>query len=285
MVAELGGYKQAHPSPTPLTMGHSGIEEGPTSLKELGSRAQAVRGGNVHARLSLAGTAQPPSPAQAPSPPVRWWVYGKVGLHLSFGLCPAESNRQRLGHQALTCVPQPKAWLQGGAQKVIRIVDDPMLPSHKLFLPSGKGHRSIQTLTTRLCNLVKVDGIMKKEDYLKILVENLVVSAHKLNLPENWTYQQDNEPKHTARVVKQWFRDKQWLEWPSQSPDLNPIENLWRKLKIRVRARKPSNLQQLGTFVKEEWGNILQQTCRNLVETYKKHLQAIIKNKVFSTDY
>ncbi|KAK3544260.1 hypothetical protein QTP86_008735 [Hemibagrus guttatus] len=134
-------------------------------------------------------------------------------------------------------------------------------------------------------NLVKVDGIMKKEDYLKILVENLVVSAHKLNLPENWTYQQDNEPKHTARVVKQWFRDKQWLEWPSQSPDLNPIENLWRKLKIRVRARKPSNLQQLGTFVKEEWGNIPQQTSRNLVETYKKHLQAIIKNKVFSTDY
>ncbi|KAK3563781.1 hypothetical protein QTP86_034507, partial [Hemibagrus guttatus] len=41
MVAELGGYKQAHPSPTPLTMGHSREEEGPTSLKELGSRAQA----------------------------------------------------------------------------------------------------------------------------------------------------------------------------------------------------------------------------------------------------
>ncbi|KAK3517240.1 hypothetical protein QTP70_001389, partial [Hemibagrus guttatus] len=44
MVAELGGYKQAHPSPMPLTMGHSRGEEGPTSFKELGSRAQAVRG-------------------------------------------------------------------------------------------------------------------------------------------------------------------------------------------------------------------------------------------------
>ncbi|KAK3506512.1 hypothetical protein QTP70_004554 [Hemibagrus guttatus] len=42
MVAELGGYK---PSPTPLTIGHSRVEEGPTSLKELGSRAKAVRGG------------------------------------------------------------------------------------------------------------------------------------------------------------------------------------------------------------------------------------------------
>ncbi|KAK3545825.1 hypothetical protein QTP70_015264 [Hemibagrus guttatus] len=45
MAAELGGYKQAHPSPTPLTMGHSREEEGPTSLKELGSIAQAVCGG------------------------------------------------------------------------------------------------------------------------------------------------------------------------------------------------------------------------------------------------
>ncbi|KAK3520848.1 hypothetical protein QTP70_034176, partial [Hemibagrus guttatus] len=44
MAAELGGYKQAHPSPMPLTMGHSRREEGPTSLKELGSRAQAVHG-------------------------------------------------------------------------------------------------------------------------------------------------------------------------------------------------------------------------------------------------
>ncbi|KAK3509146.1 hypothetical protein QTP70_020257, partial [Hemibagrus guttatus] len=57
------------------------------------------------------------------------------------------------------------------------------------------------------------------------------------------------------------------LEWPSQSPDLNPIENLWRELKIRVRARKPYNLQELGAFVKEEWGNVPQQTCRNLVVT------------------
>ncbi|KAK3537939.1 hypothetical protein QTP70_024550 [Hemibagrus guttatus] len=51
MAAKLGGYKQAHPSPTPLTMGHSREEESPTSLKELGSRAQAVCGG----KLSLAG--------------------------------------------------------------------------------------------------------------------------------------------------------------------------------------------------------------------------------------
>ncbi|KAK3552059.1 hypothetical protein QTP70_031765 [Hemibagrus guttatus] len=46
------------------------------------------------------------------APSCGWWAYGKVGLRLSFGLCPTESHRQRLGHQALACVPRPQAWLQ-----------------------------------------------------------------------------------------------------------------------------------------------------------------------------
>ncbi|KAI3354585.1 hypothetical protein L3Q82_019089 [Scortum barcoo] len=45
MAAELGSYKQAHTSPPPLTLGNSRVVEGPAPLKELGSRAQAMRGG------------------------------------------------------------------------------------------------------------------------------------------------------------------------------------------------------------------------------------------------
>ena len=54
-------------------------------------------------------------------------------------------------------------------------------------------------------NLVKVDGIMRKEDYVKILEENIWQSAEKLGLGQHWTFQQDNDPKHTAKVVKKWF--------------------------------------------------------------------------------
>ena len=128
---------------------------------------------------------------------------------------------------------------------------------------------------------------MRKENYIQILDENLKESAEKLQLGDNWKFQQDNDPKHTAKVVQKWFKDNDIsvLEWPSQSPDLNPIENLWRDLKIRVMARKPTNLTQLESFAKEEWAKIPQETCSTLVDTYKDRLEAVIKNKGYAIDY
>ena len=57
----------------------------------------------------------------------------------------------------------------------------------------------------------------------------------------------DNDPKHTSKVVAKWLKDNKVkvMEWPSQSPDLNPRDNLWAELKKRVRARRPTDLTQL----------------------------------------
>lgn len=50
------------------------------------------------------------------------------------------------------------------------------------------------------------------------------------------TFMQDNALIHTAKKVKEWFKNNSisLLEWPPYSPDLNPIENLWAKLKELV---------------------------------------------------
>ena len=75
-------------------------------------------------------------------------------------------------------------------------------------------------------------------------------SVKKLKLGRDWTFQQDNDPKHTSKSSKSWFQKKAWkvLEWPSQSPDLNPTENLCWDLKKAVAVHKPKNISELEVF-------------------------------------
>ena len=129
--------------------------------------------------------------------------------------------------------------------------------------------------------LVRIEGLMDGTKYRESLEGNLFQSSRDFRLGQRFPFQQDIDPKHTAKATLEWFKGKHLhvLEWPSQIPDLNPIENLWYDLKITVHQRNSSNLKQLEKFCPEEWAKIPVDRCAKLIETYHKRL-AIIMNKL-----
>ena len=126
-----------------------------------------------------------------------------------------------------------------------------------------------------------IDRRMDGVKYRYILEDNLQKSVEKMWFINEWWSKQDNDPKHTAKATQKWFVDKDIdvLKWPSQSPDLNPIKNVWRILKNKIQARRPSNLKELRIFSNEKWDKIPLKCCQNLIQIYKNHLKAVIAAK------
>ncbi|GFV98868.1 transposable element Tcb1 transposase [Trichonephila clavipes] len=89
--------------------------------------------------------------------------------------------------------------------------------------------------------------IVKTMDYIEILQNKLLPTARDLFGNQSWIFQDDNAPCHRAKVVQKWLKDHtvNRMDWPGQSPDLNPIENLWFKIGYGISKKKPSNKREL----------------------------------------
>ena len=115
----------------------------------------------------------------------------------------------------------------------------------------------------------------------KDLLETVMLPYAEENMPLVWQFQQDNDPKHSSKLVCEWFRQHNLkvVEWPSQSPDLNPIENLWGELKRKLARLPCRNKKELWENIQQEWYNMPIETCRKLISSMPKRIEAVIRSK------
>ncbi len=123
-----------------------------------------------------------------------------------------------------------------------------------------------------------IEGTMNANMYCDILKQRLGRRA---------VFQHDNDPKDTSKTTTALLKKLRVkvMDWPSISPDLDPIEHLWGILKQKVEERKVSNIHQLRDVVMEEWKRTPVATCEALVNSMPKRVKAVLENNGGHTKY
>lgn len=108
-----------------------------------------------------------------------------------------------------------------------------------------------------------------------------------MGLADDFYFQQDNDPKHTAEIVRLWivYHTPHTLKTPPQSPDLNPIEHLWDELGRRMRQHSITSKTQLKERLLQEWQNIGLEVTEKLVNSMRNRLKEVIHQKGMPTRY
>lgn len=131
------------------------------------------------------------------------------------------------------------------------------------------------------------DGTMDANVYVDILDRCLLPFLHDV-FPNGHRFMQDNDPKHTSRLAKEFFEDKSvnWWKTPTESPDLNPIENLWHELKEFLRREvKPHTKEELITGIQQFWETVTVSKCVRYIRHLRKVIPQVIQEQGGPTGY
>jgi transposase len=128
------------------------------------------------------------------------------------------------------------------------------------------------------------DGNMNAIMYLNILENKLLPTCEK---NPKLIFQDDNDPKHRSNLIKNWKNEKQIksLEWPSNSPDLNPVENVWALLKKKISKINTKTTEEFVEIIKQSWDNIKKESIDNIINSMPSRIDKIIANDGDLIDY
>ena len=119
---------------------------------------------------------------------------------------------------------------------------------------------------------------------LTILPKNTAMNKEQLlpTIQEQCLNPPDGAPCHKAKVITKWLGEQNidiLGPWPGNSPDLNPIDNLWSTLKRRVDKQKPTNSDKLQAFIMQECAAISQDVAQKLIDSMPGRIAEVLKIK------
>ncbi|CAH1366197.1 unnamed protein product [Tenebrio molitor] len=122
-------------------------------------------------------------------------------------------------------------------------------------------------------------------------MENIMLPSVNAVFPQNnFIYQHDNCPIYTARIISNWMEQQgiRVLPWPSRSPDLNPIENMWALMTRKMNTGnhfRPQNVEELWDRIQEEWNELTPNYTEVLVASMLRRLDNVIDKNGVATKY
>ena len=172
--------------------------------------------------------------------------------------------------------------------------DEPIQPRHvQRTVKHGGGSIKLWSCITYegVGYIVKIDTILDQHLYKNILKDDLMDTIEDYRMEKREViFQHDNDPKHTASSVKEWLSNQEFkvLEWPAQSPDLNPIENMWAILKKRLYRDyegPPKGMIEHWKRIVEVWYKITKEECQNVIDTMPDRCREVIAKKGYWIEY
>lgn len=133
----------------------------------------------------------------------------------------------------------------------------------------------------------RITGAIHRETLANYAIPT--VKSHAKKIKKKFFFQEDNAPVHTAKIARSFLTSSniELFPWPAQSPDMNPIENIWSYIEVKIRQRdsQPSSVSQLEQWVKGEWDAVPADYYRNLIKSMPRRIQAVIAAKGGPTKY